>query len=401
VPGEFALENMIVDDRNYSRISKDDFDSRCVDAKRKCSEPDDDGDVELDDISEHLANMIGNDSGSRDSRAADDVANVAADAGEDAPQPVTHPLPVTSSHGATKEMLEEVVVDEAAQNMSLGAVGSWSADEVAGWLREQGLPDAVLVEFESITGSDLVVLTVDDMVDGGVRRMQAKALVKMIQALRVAAVIHNESKVVEKLNAVEAELANNQSQNKDTMKLNAAEANAASLNPLVADDDSSEGGSSPPPTRVKRLGSLSAATVGSNKTNRVCIIPARSMQSKDKAIELAAELEGLHDLNDQLPTTGSPTTRSASSATTTVTSSHGDLFLLNGLGGSAAPVRNTTSLLLARTLATTQDPEVAVQLATNITTNEGLAKSQGYPVRCASSDKHLRSRMPLVSHLLA
>jgi hypothetical protein len=56
-----------VDDRMYSRFSKDDVDFRCVDAKRKCSEPDDDGDVELDDISEHLANMIGDDSGSRDS----------------------------------------------------------------------------------------------------------------------------------------------------------------------------------------------------------------------------------------------------------------------------------------------------------------------------------------------
>jgi hypothetical protein len=73
----------------------------------------------------------------------------------------------------------------SAGNMPLGAVGSWSADEVAGWLRDQGLSDAVIVEFKGTAGSHLVLLTAEDMVDAGVGRMQAKALVKMIQAPRV------------------------------------------------------------------------------------------------------------------------------------------------------------------------------------------------------------------------
>jgi hypothetical protein len=63
-------------------------------------------------------------------------------------------------------------------------VGAWSADQVAEWLRTQELTAEVLHNFEGTTGSDLVLLTGDDMVNGGMRKMKAAALVKKIKALQ-------------------------------------------------------------------------------------------------------------------------------------------------------------------------------------------------------------------------
>jgi len=66
--------------------------------------------------------------------------------------------------------------------MPLGAVRSWSADEVAGWLRTQELSDAVVATFVNVTGSDLVDFTAEDIADA-VGPMKAKAILRKIQAL--------------------------------------------------------------------------------------------------------------------------------------------------------------------------------------------------------------------------
>jgi hypothetical protein len=72
---------------------------------------------------------------------------------------------------------------EAVDEPPLGAVGAWSADAVTVWLRAEGLSEAVLAEFEGTAGSDLVLLTAEDMTGAGIRMMQAKALVRKINAL--------------------------------------------------------------------------------------------------------------------------------------------------------------------------------------------------------------------------
>jgi hypothetical protein len=63
------------------------------------------------------------------------------------------------------------------------ALCEWSVDEVAGWLRTQGLSDAVLAKFtvDGMVGSDLVLLTAEDMKGKGVHSMKAIALVKKIK----------------------------------------------------------------------------------------------------------------------------------------------------------------------------------------------------------------------------
>jgi uncharacterized Zn ribbon protein len=69
--------------------------------------------------------------------------------------------------------------------MPFGAVGTWSADEVADWLRTQGLSESVVKELTGagMSGSDLVLLTAEEMKGAGVRPLKAGTLVKKIQAL--------------------------------------------------------------------------------------------------------------------------------------------------------------------------------------------------------------------------
>jgi hypothetical protein len=61
-------------------------------------------------------------------------------------------------------------------------VNSWSATKVQGWLQTQALPDTVLAEFDGTSGSDLIVLTVDDLKAAGAGGLKAAALWRKIQA---------------------------------------------------------------------------------------------------------------------------------------------------------------------------------------------------------------------------
>jgi hypothetical protein len=64
-----------------------------------------------------------------------------------------------------------------------GYVRGWSANEVALWLRGQGLSDAACAEFEAVTGSDLLICTADDITCASVTPIKARALIAKIQAL--------------------------------------------------------------------------------------------------------------------------------------------------------------------------------------------------------------------------